>query len=60
MKHTHKWEITGTVVYTCPLKRQYKCKCGETKWIEDSTTGIEHRKMTEEQLRKKYPQMFRS
>lgn len=59
MIHKHKWVKTGVVEYTCPLYYEEKCKCGKTRWKEDKNSGIKVINLTEEEFKRKYPDLFK-
>ena len=34
--HKHVWNKTGNVRYVSPGEYEFKCDCGESKWIAES------------------------
>lgn len=60
MNHKHRWVKTGVVEYTCPLYYEEKCKCGKIRWKEDKDSGIETITLTDEEMRKRHPELFKT
>ena len=56
-KHVHNWKKTGKAHYTCPLEYEEKCECGKIRWVEGE--GTPHLTLTEEQMRARYPQLYK-
>lgn len=52
-KHRHKFKKTGKARYSCPVDVEYKCECGEIKWV--SGPPIPVIKLTSEEFKKRYP-----
>lgn len=52
-KHTHKWERTDHVRYSCPLQYEEKCSCGKVRWIQEEYS-LPTIYMTKEEFNKRY------
>lgn len=45
--------------YTSPLQYEEKCECGKIRLKEDKNTGIKTIHLTEEEFKKRHPELFK-